>query len=129
MKKKILSVLAAVGLCAASCNAEDGIVVLSPQDFINHVKADTSAVILDVRTPVEYAEGHLEGTKQLDYLNTEAFEVGMKSLDKANTYYIYCRSGRRSHGACEKMKAQGFKVFDMEGGYLNWTKQGLPVVK
>lgn len=129
MKKTILSILAAIGLGTASCSAEDGIVVLSPKEFISQAKADTTAVILDVRTPAEYAEGHLEGAKQLDYLDAEAFDAGVKSLDKANTYYVYCRSGRRSHGACEKMKAQGFKVFDMEGGYLNWTKQGLPVVK
>ena len=129
MKKTILSILAAIGFGTASCSAEDGIVVLSPQEFISQAKTDTSAVILDVRTPAEYAEGHLEGAKQLDYLNAEAFDAGVKSLDKANTYYVYCRSGRRSHGACEKMKAQGFKVFDMEGGYLNWTKLGLPVVK
>ena len=103
--------------------------MLSPKKIISQAKADTTAVILDVRTPAEYAEGHLEGAKQLDYLDAEAFDAGVKSLDKANTYYVYCRSGRRSHGACEKMKAQGFKVFDMEGGYLNWTKQGLPVVK
>lgn len=129
MKKTILSILAAIGIGTVSCSAEDGIVVLSPKEFISQAKADTTAVILDVRTPAEYAEGHLEGAKQLDYLDAEAFDAGVKSLDKANTYYVYCRSGRRSHGACEKMKAQGFKVFDMEGGYLNWTKQGLPVVK
>lgn len=129
MKKTILSILAAIGIGTASCSAEDGIVVLSPQEFISQAKADTSAVILDVRTPAEYSEGHLKGAKQLDYLNAEIFDAGVKKLDKANTYYIYCRSGRRSHGACEKMKAQGFKVFDMEGGYLNWTKLGLPVVK
>ena len=129
MKKPILSILAAIGIGTAACSAEDGIVVLSPKEFISQAKADTTAVILDVRTPAEYAEGHLEGAKQLDYLDAEAFDAGVKSLDKANTYYVYCRSGRRSHGACEKMKAQGFKVFDMEGGYLNWTKQGLPVVK
>lgn len=129
MKKTILSILAAIGIGTSSCSAEDGIVVLSPQEFISQAKADTSAVILDVRTPAEFAEGHLEGAKLLDYLNAEAFDAGVKSLDKTNTYYIYCRSGRRSHGACQKMKAQGFKVFDMEGGYLNWTKQSLPIVK
>lgn len=108
MKKTILSILAAIGIGTASCSAEDGIVVLSPKEFISQAKADTTAVILDVRTPAEYAEGHLEGAKQLDYLDAEAFDAGVKSLDKANTYYVYCRSGRRSHGACEKMKAQGF---------------------
>ena len=53
--------------------------------------------------------------------------AGIKQLDKSRTYYIYCRSGKRSHGACLKMKKQGFKVYDMEGGILNWTKLGMPV--
>ncbi len=77
--------------------------------------------------PKEYAEGHLAGAQQLDYLNPEAFDAGIRQLDKSRTYYIYCRSGKRSHGACLKMKKQGFKVYDMEGGILNWTKLGMPV--
>ena len=129
MKNILLSLLAAIGLGSTSCCAEDGIVVLSPQDFINQAKKDTTAIILDVRTPKEYAEGHLANAKLLDYLNAEAFDAGVKLLDKSNTYYIYCRSGRRSHSACLKMKVQGFKVFDMEGGYLKWGKLDMPVVK
>lgn len=129
MKKLILSLLAVFGVAATSCSAEDGIVVLSPQDFIKQAKADSTAIVLDVRTQEEFAEGHLKGARQIDYLNTEAFDNGMEQLGKDNTYYIYCRSGRRSHGACMKMKARGFKVLDMEGGFLNWVKQGLPVEK
>ncbi len=83
--------------------------------------------LLDVRTSKEYAEGHLAGAHQLDYLDPEAFDAGISKFDKSRTYYIYCRSGKRSHGACLKMKKQGFKVYDMEGGILNWTKLGMPV--
>lgn len=140
MKKILLSLLAAIGLSTTGCSAQagksdktassdDGITVLSPQTFINQAKTDTTAIILDVRTLEEYTEGHLAGAHQLDFLNAEAFDAGIKKLDHANTYYIYCRSGRRSHGACEKMQKQGFKVFDMEGGILNWIKLGMPVTK
>ena len=142
MKKILLSFLAAIGLASTSSSAQAGkaakdaksvssnnIMVLSPQAFIDQAKSDTTAIILDVRTPSEYAEGHLAGAKQLDYLNTETFDAGIKLLDKVHTYYIYCRSGRRSHGTCEKMQKQGFKVFDMEGGILNWMKLGMPVSK
>ena len=140
MKKILLSLLAAIGLSTTGCSAQvgkagktassdDGISVLSPQAFIEQAKADTTAFILDVRTPDEYKEGHLADAHQLDFLNAEAFDAGIKQLDKAYTYYIYCRSGRRSHGACEKMQKQGFKVFDMEGGILNWIKLGMPVTK
>ena len=140
MKKILLSLLEAVGLSTTGCSAQagksalsaktapsDGIVILAPQAFINQAKADTTSFLLDVRTSKEYAEGHLAGARQLDYLNTEAFDAGIKQLDKSRTYYIYCRSGKRSHSACLKMKKQGFKVYDMEGGILNWTKLGMPV--
>jgi rhodanese-related sulfurtransferase len=94
---------------------------------LHQAKADTTSFLLDVRTSKEYAEGHLAGAHQLDYLNPEAFDAGIKQLDKSRTYYIYCRSGKRSHGACLKMQQQGFKIYDMESGILNWTKLGMPV--
>ena len=137
MKKILLSLLAAVGLSTTGCSAQagqasqsapsDGIIVLAPQAFINQAKADTTSILLDVRTSKEYAEGHLAGAHLLDYLNPETFDAGISKLDKFRTYYIYCRSGKRSHGACQKMQKQGFKVYDMEGGILNWTKLGMPV--
>ena len=134
MKKILLSLLAAIGLSTTGCSAQasqsapsDGIIVLAPQAFIDQAKADTTSILLDVRTQKEYAEGHLAGSQQLDYLNPEAFNAGISKLDKSRTYYIYCRSGKRSHGACLKMQKQGFKVYDMEGGILNWTKLGMPV--
>ncbi len=141
MKKILFSLLAAIGLGSTSCSAQggqpantkaipsDGINILSPQAFITQAKADSTSIILDVRTPEEYAEGHLEGALLLDFLNTEAFDAGIKELDKAHTYYVYCRSGKRSHKACAKMQELGLKVFDMEGGFLNWTAQGMSVVK
>lgn len=141
MKKILLSLLAAIGLGSTSCSAQEGrpsnakaatsdsITILAPQAFIAQAKADSMSILLDVRTPTEYADGHLEGAHQLDFLNTEVFDAGIKRLDKSHTYYVYCRSGKRSHKACTKMKAQGLNVYDLEGGYLNWTNQGMPVVK
>ena len=139
MKKILLSFLAAIGLSTTGCSAQasqsapsdssaktvpsDGIIVLAPHAFIDQA----TSILLDVRTPKEYAEGHLAGSQQLDYLNPEAFNAGISKLDKSRTYYIYCRSGKRSHGACLKMQKQGFKIYDMEGGILNWTKLGMPV--
>ena len=96
MKKILLSLLAAVGLSTTGCSAQtgksassaktapsDGIVILAPQAFIDQAKADTTSFLLDVRTPKEYAEGHLAGAQQLDYLNTEAFDAGISKLDKS----------------------------------------------
>lgn len=130
MKKILLSLLTAISFGTTGYSAQsDGINVLSPKDFIEQAKADTTAIILDVRTPEEYKEEHLAGAQQLDFLNSEAFDAGIKQLDNTHTYYVYCRSGKRSHNACIKMKKQGLKVFDMEGGILNWKKLGMPTTK
>lgn len=130
MKKILLSLLAAISLGSTGCSAQsDGIHILAPKDFIEQAKADTTAIILDVRTPGEYKEEHLAGARQLDFLNTSVFDAGIKQLDKSHTYYVYCRSGKRSHNACIKMQKQGLKVFDMEGGILNWKKLGIPTTK
>ena len=130
MKKIFLSLLAAISLGSTGCSAQsDGINVLSPKDFIEQAKADTTGIILDVRTPEVYKEEHLAGARQLDFLNTAVFDAGIKQLDNTHTYYVYCRSGKRSHNACLKMKKQGFKVFDMEGGILNWKRLGMPTTK
>ena len=126
----ILSLLAAIGICTPACGGNGGdIPVLEPKEFIERAKADTKAVILDVRTEEEYRAGHIHGARQLDYLDTEVFDKGMKRLTKRATYYIYCRSGKRSHAAALKMRRHGLSVVDMKGGYLNWTEQGLPTEK
>ena len=130
MKKILLSLLTAISFGTTGCSAQsDSIDTLAPQAFIKQAKADTTSIILDVRTPGEYKEEHLAGAQQLDFLNSEAFDAGIKLLDKSHTHYVYCRSGKRSHNACIKMKKQGFKVFDMEGGILNWKRLGMPTTK
>lgn len=130
MKKILLSLLTAISFGTTGCSAQsDSIDTLAPQAFIKQAKADTTSIILDVRTPGEYKEEHLAGARQLDFLNTSVFDAGIKQLDNTHTYYVYCRSGKRSHNACIKMKKQGLKVFDMEGGILNWKKLEMPTTK
>lgn len=130
MKKILLSLLTAISFGTTGCSAQsNSIDTLAPQAFIKQAKADKTAIILDVRTPGEYKEEHLAGAQQLDFLNTSVFDAGIKLLDKSHTYYVYCRSGKRSHNACIKMKKHGLKVFDMEGGILNWKKLGMPTTK
>ena len=128
MKNLFFSLMAALGLCSG-CTAQDGVEVLTPQEFIAAAEADSAAVILDVRQPDEFAAGHLAKAVNLDWLNPSTFSEGMAKLDKDHTYYIYCRSGRRSNAAASKMKREGFRVFDMKGGYLQWTSEGRPVVR
>lgn len=128
MKKLLFSILAALGLFA-NAQSQSEVEVLEPQAFIERVKADTSAIILDVRQPEEFAEGHLAQAINLDWLNQTVFINGLAKLNKQKAYYVYCRSGRRSQAAAGKLKAEGFQVVDLKGGYLHWVESGLPIVK
>ena len=96
IKKMLIGAVASVTMVACSS-------VSSTSDV--DVKADS--VIIDVRTPAEFAEGHVEGAINLD-LESGQFEAELPNLDPAQPYIVYCRSGRRSGVAAEIMKSSGF---------------------
>jgi rhodanese-related sulfurtransferase len=92
--------------------------------------ADKEAVLLDVRTSQEYAEGHLASAQLMDFNNREQFEKQLETLDKNATYMIYCRSGNRSGQALTLMQEKGFiKVTNLEGGIQSWLSKVYEVVK
>lgn len=85
--------------------------------FMKVTKNNPDAVVMDVRTPEEIAEGKIRGAMEIDYYS-EDFKQQLDTLDRDNMYYIYCRSGNRSRKAAEMMQEMGFKkVFNLEGGY------------
>lgn len=127
MKNWLLSIIAATFCCG--CTAQGGSNVLSIEEYDKAIKADTTAVIIDVRQPAEYAEGHLSGASLLNVLDEQTFDKGIEKLDKAKTYYIYCRSGRRSQTATKKMQQRSLKVFDLKGGFNAWKAAGMPIEK
>ncbi len=86
-------------------------------------------VILDVRTPEEFAEGHLEGAMMIDFY-ADDFGAQLDELDPSVPYLLYCRSGNRSGQAAAMMADRGFvDVADVDGGIAAWTGAGLPVVQ
>jgi rhodanese-related sulfurtransferase len=90
---------------------------------------NTKFVILDVRTPAEYAEGHIANATNIDF-KADDFAQNVSKLDKSRKYLIYCRSGHRSGLALEVMKTQLFEtVYNIDGGISKWTSDNNPVVK
>ena len=82
---------------------------------------DTSIVILDVRTPEEFREGHLPNAILMDYY-ADDFRAQINKLDKNARYLVYCRTGRRSSDAIRMMRMDGFKSLqNMDGGIVQWT--------
>lgn len=127
--KNFIILLFTVMIFAYSCSAQDTIKTICPNDFAKEIVAVSDVVVLDVRTAKEYAESHLNGAINIDFLQTKDFEKRIAELDKTKTYYVYCRSGKRSHNAAVKMRALGFNVVDMKGGIIAWNKEKLPTTK
>ncbi len=98
-------------------------------ELILRNKDNPDFVILDVRTPEEYNDGHIEGCLNIDY-KSENFKSEISKLNQDKTYLVYCRSGRRSKAAQDVMVNFGFNsVLNLAGGFEEWKKESLPFVK
>ncbi len=92
-------------------------------------KTNPKFIIIDVRTPQEFAEGHIENAINIDF-RAASFEAEISKLDRNKTYLVYCRSGNRSRGALEVMAKLDFKeVYHLLPGIIGWQNDSLPVVK
>jgi rhodanese-related sulfurtransferase len=124
--KKVIASLAVVVLltgCSSSPSATD----LSVSEFTGKV-AEQGIVTLDVRTPGEFNEGHIEGAQLIDFQSGN-FENEIAALDKSKTYAVYCRSGNRSGQAVKVMREAGFNnLYNLNGGVIDWANAGLPLV-
>ena len=112
-----------------SCSAQNNMFKSVEVDEFEKVIADTAVVLLDVRTPEEYAEGHIEGAQNIDVLNDTFEEKACAVLPKDKTIALYCRSGKRSKKAAGILSAKGYKIVELNTGYLGWMGAGKNVVK
>jgi rhodanese-related sulfurtransferase len=98
-------------------------------DQFDQKRKEKDAVVLDVRTPREYAEGHVPGAVNLD-IHDPQFDQKITSLDKSKTYLVHCAKGVRSAAATRKMSTLGFlNLFDFHGGFTAWENAHKPVEK
>ena len=92
--------------------------------------ADTSYVVLDVRTPAEHAEGHIPGTHfNIDVLEDGYTETALKTLPKDKPVALYCRSGNRSKNAARILAENGYQVLELGTGFRGWVAAGEEIVK
>ena len=83
-----------------------------------------NVVLVDVRTPKEFNEGHLENALNIDWMGENFIEEFEKGIDKNKTIYLYCRSGRRSADATKYLDSLGYKdVYNLTGGYIAWVEK------
>jgi len=108
--------------------SQDSKKVLSVEAFSSAIKNNAHVLILDVRTPEEFSNGHIENAINYDW-NGSSFNEQVATLDKATPIYVYCLSGKRSAAAAAQMRQDGFKeVYEMEGGMLKWRSLNLAEV-
>lgn len=125
----VLALLAA--LAVSGCGGKSGGESAAGQhrsvtDFATDIAA-SGTTLIDVRTPAEFAAGHLANATNID-VEAADFAQRIAALDKAGTYALYCRTGHRSGVALETMSKAGFThVFDLSGGITAWQAAGKPV--
>ena len=140
--KKLLLVLLVIGaILAGGCaevttperEASSQIIEnITPQQAFTSIqdnKDNPDFVIVDVRTPEEFAEGYVEDAIIIDFYS-ESFRSEVNALDKNKTYLIYCRSGNRSGSTLDIMAELNFReVYNISGGIIAWNAEGLPTTK
>lgn len=103
---------------------------VSPEQLAKLRNNGQKVDLIDVRTPVEFKEVHIDFARNvpLDQLTPGAVTAG-RVAGESSPIYVVCRSGSRGKQACEKLAAAGLNVVNVEGGTMAWDQAGLPVVR
>jgi rhodanese-related sulfurtransferase len=101
--------------------------LLPAEAFQQQLQKAQAPQLIDVRTPEEFATGHIAGAVNMDY-NSDDFEAQIAKLDKSQPVFVYCLSGGRSGSAAALMQELGFaKVYGLDKGMMAWRQANLPV--
>jgi phage shock protein E len=121
-------VLLAGVLILSGCSSKPGALTnMNVKDFAAKTQ-EAGVVVLDVRTPGEFSQGHIQGAVNID-VEASTFNSEIAKLDKSKTYAVYCHSGNRSGVATQAMAKAGFThLFNLKNGISDWMSQGMPTV-
>ena len=125
----VIFTLTIAGTALAAKSPVTNVTVGKAQQLIKEGAGKAEFVILDVRTPGEFAEGHIRGAVNLDVQSPD-FEKGLRALNRTRGYLVYCRTGNRSRRATMAMEDLGFRsTFHMTEGIVKWKQQNPPLVR
>ena len=116
------------GLMACSSKPKDKFTNLSADEFEKLIEND-DVQRLDVRTVVEYSEGHIPGSININIFDDKFSAAADEILDKSKPVAVYCKSGRRSRNAARLLVKKGYTVYNLDKGILNWIDLGKDIEK
>jgi len=129
MKYSCIAILCLLALIGCTPETPSEFKDLSAEQAQAALTKDQGVRVLDIRTPAEYMNGHIQGAKNVDYYSRE-FKEKLNELDKNATYLVYCRSGNRSAKAMSLFRELGFSgILHLKNGVKSWVVQGLPLVQ
>lgn len=125
--RKFVALILPLFFVANACNQK------TPEDVTpaqaKELMGKEDVVVLDVRTPEEWDNGHIEGARHINFYD-DNFKDEVAELPKDKEYVVYCYSGGRSAKAVHLMKEEGFKnLHNLEGGIKGWTDAGNDTVQ
>lgn len=119
-----------MALIVSACGADTiagSLETVSASDAAQILETDSDVVVLDIRTPEEFASGRIEGSVNIDFYAAD-FRDQIAALDRDTAYVVYCRSGNRSDSAMDVFEDLGFStVYGLDGGIVEWANAGLPI--
>lgn len=120
-------IIATLSLTLFSCQGQDSehIKQLDAQTFSKKITSGPQVQLLDVRTPGEFSDQHIDHATNINY-NGPDFEKKVAVFDKAKPIYVYCKSGGRSSKAVTKLAEMGYtEIYELDGGMMKWNAAGL----
>lgn len=111
--------LALAGWLFSGCCSTEDFISQSNQDFAATI-SDSNVQLVDVRTAEEFADGHIPGAVNIDVKRDDFDELTSAGLDLGRPVALYCRSGARSKTAAKRLAGKGFKVYELDRGFMNW---------
>jgi rhodanese-related sulfurtransferase len=103
---------------------------IAPAELSQFCRTGRTVDLIDVRTPAEFREAHVEFARNVPLDRLDARAIAAERNGRTNEpLYVICQSGSRGKQACEKLVAAGLRAVNVEGGTLAWVAAGLPVVR
>jgi phage shock protein E len=133
--KSVLIILLGINVFACSSQPQSSgaktsaIKNMNSQEASKLLANNSDIIILDVRTPREFNDGHIKGAKNINIADGD-FQSQIEKLNRDSTYFVYCRTGNRSGRAIRLMEQLDFKsIYHLQHGITEWVGEGKPVVK